>query len=463
MQAAVGGAPEIVSLTQMIRVKRLLAIAPNLIKILCALFLGLLVATIVFGMLLRIVVIIAFLVYAGDGQFVLVAIPVFFVTFGLFMLAAALPFWLLSQVSKDSVFALCTSTVISATLVYFFIEYRHQLDQEDVLFVDIALCVLGATMATFVIHMIYLVYVRHSTFGLSVTSSRTLLHLNYLPLFLPKSIGLFVKAIFVFQWRMARLAIVGSVIWLPIAVISVVASPVAMLIMLFLFIWKRRAVSTAFLSSFRELKAKLQRNATELLRIDSRAPILFLRSFHDDQLTTGNSAGKVLSVILGLDVDTLRLEECIVDMAGRLGPVIALSPPGSSISPMLGAAKERATGDWKELVQKYLDQSQLIVLIYGTSAGLKWEIEEIHRRGYAHKLVLVSALKPDVDSAQVIATFPGNSGAKVNLGPGERVLAIAGHKASGVAHAVTSSFEDAMSYTLAIRYCMNINNAARPV
>ena len=114
---------------------------------------------------------------------------------------------------------------------------------------------------------------------------------------------------------------------------------------------------------------------------DARPPVLYLRSFGDDRL-------KLLTATLGrptlIERFTLRrfdaFEEVIVRHLSRLGPVIAVNPPGTKLAP-LGAARETIDStDWQSVVSAWMARSIMIVFVAPpgqVTQGLHWELETV--------------------------------------------------------------------------------------
>ena len=447
---------ETVSITQLVRNKRLLELAPNAIRILAGLVVATIAATIIFGMPLRLIAGLGFLLfYVRDVSFAVMIVPVFLTTLLIYIIASAMPFWLLARVSKDSTKAIVTSILLCCVGVYLIWAFAPDGGINSIGWITIG--ALAAAVLTLLAHLGYLAHVRRSPLAGAVTLPRRHGGRRTAGL-VPQGIGLFLRAAGAFTFEMLKILAIGSLVWLPIALIGIAVPPLAALILLGIFVAKRKAISGRILGAFRTFKARIQRNAGEILELDNRKPVLFLRSFVDDNISTRNVSGRVASVILGADVDSMRLEECVVDAVFRLGPVVALNQPGSLL-PVLGAAKENVSGDWKDRVQNYLEKSQLIILIYGTSEGLQWELDEIFRRGYSDKLIVVSPPRPDIASHDVVRALHMERDDLVLL-PGERILAVAGDRTTGTARAVVGRFEDAMSYTLAMRYCLAMTQRA---
>ncbi len=112
-----------------------------------------------------------------------------------------------------------------------------------------------------------------------------------------------------------------------------------------------------------------------------RPPVLYLRSFEDDQraarikgeLTEEEHLGKVLS---------------------QIGPFVAVGRPGEAI-PAVGAARVYlGDAEWQSTVEDLLRTARLVLIRTGRTTGLEWELARAVRLVPPERLVLV------VDSAQ---------------------------------------------------------------
>jgi hypothetical protein len=446
---------QVVRINSIIQIKRIFEIIPTILRLLLAIVLAVIAASIVFGMLLRLVGISAFLfVYSTDIFFNLTIIPIFFVSLTSIILLASLPFLALSYSSKDSLSAILILALLCLSCAYL-ISMNGLVDNDGIHWDKFLTVALLCATTSFASQLLCLIYLRHTDAWAFVTtippnfSRRSLRNI-----LVRKRLYLFFRLCLMFSVTILKYLILGSLIWIPFAIISLVAQPVSSLGLLAIFIWQRKNVSNVILREVRAFKATMQRNAGEILSIDHRRPVLLLRSFVDDDLKTSNFAGKMASIIFGAKIDTIRLEECLVELVSRLGPVIALNRPGSSL-PELGAARETPTGDWRTLVLDYLDHAQLVIVIYGTGEGLGWEIEEIQKRGYQDKTIMIAPPKSDISSYKVIQSFTGRSDVQDILSAKDRVIAVCGVSAPGTARVLTAEILTAVSYTIALRYCVN--------
>jgi hypothetical protein len=115
---------------------------------------------------------------------------------------------------------------------------------------------------------------------------------------------------------------------------------------------------------------------------DERQPILYLRSFGADAATSKATAAKPLLGLYYMFAGPLSVlafrteEEQTVSAFRAWGPVVALRRPDESL-PELGAVRLAANdGSWRQTVQLLMRRSQLVVIRFGRSEGLIWELKE---------------------------------------------------------------------------------------
>ena len=126
-----------------------------------------------------------------------------------------------------------------------------------------------------------------------------------------------------------------------------------------------------------------------LLRDDPRPPILYLRSFLDDEkrsrsapLSTGGRGvvagvmGRVVGQLLGGAAGAHETqEEQLVKELSKLGQCIAVGDPAETL-PDLGAARIYLGNDWQTHVADLMARSRLIVFRVGShSPGFWWEVD----------------------------------------------------------------------------------------
>ncbi|GHF35309.1 hypothetical protein GCM10018790_11340 [Kitasatospora xanthocidica] len=141
------------------------------------------------------------------------------------------------------------------------------------------------------------------------------------------------------------------------------------------------AAVIAALLILRRTRPYAVRPAARALLLSGCRPVLYLRSFGDDE-------GPV-QLDDGADLTLHTREEQLASALGAIGPVIAVGRPGERL-PQLGAARfYLPLDDWKPTVLRLMDLSQLIVLRLGQGDGLWWEVEQVRTTQPARKLVLL--------------------------------------------------------------------------
>ncbi len=120
-------------------------------------------------------------------------------------------------------------------------------------------------------------------------------------------------------------------------------------------------------------------DVASLLKSDSRAPVLYLRSYATEDQTDSRTGR--------------RIEELTTANLRNLGPVIAIGRPGELL-PKLGAARMSVKPEaWKSEAHRLMELSQLIVFQAGFTDGLLWELGEASKLAEA-KPILICAPVP---------------------------------------------------------------------
>jgi hypothetical protein len=147
---------------------------------------------------------------------------------------------------------------------------------------------------------------------------------------------------------------------------------------------------TATITLFKVAARVRQLAGDELLSADSRAPVLFLRSFfrdHEDLSVAGAMGNPGQQLVTAI---RKSFEHKLVLALQNLGPVIAIGRPGERIPPR-GAARIQVGegGDWQsEVLQRAADASLIAILIDATP-GTRWEIETLTSPQWRSKVLLV--------------------------------------------------------------------------
>jgi hypothetical protein len=142
--------------------------------------------------------------------------------------------------------------------------------------------------------------------------------------------------------------------------------------------------------AFRLARMLGRAHAVELRQRDQRPPILYLRSFEDDQLAVATvlSARRPFFEMLRVR-GTDPFEEAITWELAPYGPVIAVGRPGRSLA-SLGAAREHLADDgWQQDVAQLMGDCRAIVMTIGATDGLRWEVQRVAAEQHASKTIFV--------------------------------------------------------------------------
>ena len=130
-------------------------------------------------------------------------------------------------------------------------------------------------------------------------------------------------------------------------------------------------------------------SAEAAMLADPRNPVLFLRSFSDDQISLLEAKVPWLLRFFDPGVVAGTLDELLVTEYAEVGPVIAVGRPSDRLPP-LGAARRYCQGtEWQEIVRELMQASALIVVGMGRSPGLAWEIATIRTMDVLTKTIFV--------------------------------------------------------------------------
>jgi hypothetical protein len=125
------------------------------------------------------------------------------------------------------------------------------------------------------------------------------------------------------------------------------------------------------------------RHRNEIILKD-KPPVLLLRSFTDD--------------VAGIPPNMLiprwtrrrkRLEETIGEQLTTAGPFVAIGKPGEQL-PQLGASRLYVgDSEWQAVVQSYIAQSDLIIVIAGNTHWVQWELANVLKQDRIAGLLIV--------------------------------------------------------------------------
>jgi hypothetical protein len=156
----------------------------------------------------------------------------------------------------------------------------------------------------------------------------------------------------------------------------------------------RTTQQLSILAFFLMIRARryFQVSADSLLAVDKRPPILFLRSFADDERQQYANSQRAL-----LD---FSLETRLANHFHRFGPFIAIGSPKETV-PQPGAARVLlADSEWQSRVVDWMKGSNLIIMYCGTTQWVNWELRKVVESGRATSLILMF---PEIKSRRAAA------------------------------------------------------------
>jgi hypothetical protein len=125
-----------------------------------------------------------------------------------------------------------------------------------------------------------------------------------------------------------------------------------------------------------------QKTASKVLAKDQRPPVLYLRSFKDDAITSRPVRERDFPIFF-------TEEEYLIDVLHDFGPCIAIGQPGEKFAD-LGAARMYVDHDkWHDKVKELLISSKLVVLRVGKTSNFLWEVQQTIGRVHPEHIILL--------------------------------------------------------------------------
>jgi hypothetical protein len=125
-------------------------------------------------------------------------------------------------------------------------------------------------------------------------------------------------------------------------------------------------------------------SAESLATTDPRPPVLFLRSFLDDQIKLKRPRRLFFRWLLGLGEPSPTLDHVLVEEGIGVGPIMALGVPGAP--PPFGAARTYFNAEeWQTGVEQFVREARAIVIVADDTEGVVWELSHIRQAGYSRK------------------------------------------------------------------------------
>ncbi len=166
--------------------------------------------------------------------------------------------------------------------------------------------------------------------------------------------------------------------------------------------WLTAAVSVAIaaatvagilLASARSLIAA---SAEEVLAADARAPVIYMRSFKDDDAGGSTAVFPPLRWQMGFLPKTARTEEeVLAGMLNDFGPVVTIGKPEEKLRPLGAARMYVSNQEWQEKASALIRSARMVVLRLGQTEGFWWELEHTIRQVNPHQLIVLVPLIRD--------------------------------------------------------------------
>jgi hypothetical protein len=123
-----------------------------------------------------------------------------------------------------------------------------------------------------------------------------------------------------------------------------------------------------------------------LVESDKRPPVLFLRSFKDDQVVLQRPRRPFFRWLFGLGEPAAKLDHVLVEEGTRRGPVVAIGAPRTP--PPFGAARTYVSDhEWQQAVMDLARAASAIAIVADDTEGVLWELAMIRSEGLAPKTV----------------------------------------------------------------------------
>ncbi len=136
---------------------------------------------------------------------------------------------------------------------------------------------------------------------------------------------------------------------------------------------------------------------------DTRPPVLFLRSFADDQLRFSQPWWNVFGRWIDLWSFRRNVDETMIDEIAQYGPVVALGMPGETNIPFGASRYYSSHDDWQRIVTDTAKRAHAIVIGAGDSPGVRWEYDLLARERLLDKTLMLFPATLDNDNSAIAA------------------------------------------------------------
>jgi hypothetical protein len=114
-----------------------------------------------------------------------------------------------------------------------------------------------------------------------------------------------------------------------------------------------------------------------LIRRDPRSPVVFFRSFSDEQVRLPSPKMNVISKMMRIGTSLKTLDNLILTELSEAGPVVALGDPSNPKIPYGAARSYLENKDWQTSAFQLIDDARHIVLVFGDTPSVWEEFEAI--------------------------------------------------------------------------------------
>jgi hypothetical protein len=164
------------------------------------------------------------------------------------------------------------------------------------------------------------------------------------------------------------------------------------------------ALNLAVVAGLRFAARRFTRLSLErLISGDERPVILFLRSFHDDQVRLQKPPRRLFRGLVSVGEPRPTLDHVLLEEGTPHGPVVAIGRPGST--PPFGAARIYVTDEeWRETVSDLCSHAGAVVMTLDETDGVRWELGHLFGQNYERKtlFLLPPRLAPPAEAARML-------------------------------------------------------------
>jgi len=140
----------------------------------------------------------------------------------------------------------------------------------------------------------------------------------------------------------------------------------------------------------RRSRARAIASVSEVVEVDPRSPVVYLRSFAADRVLIRVQPSRHPTPLSWKDpLMHAPLEEVVAESLWRYGPVLAAAEPGAASSPLGAARAELGADGWEQTLLEWICAAQLIVVTVGRGQGLMWELARASEVGSASRVLFV--------------------------------------------------------------------------